>query len=693
MNTTRSHRDRSDRDEGDPKLRALIARIAAPTDLGELNGPEIEAILDAESTLPFSEEQIATILGRSLRLSAEFRSQRSRSGEPPRGYPAVNTEEGNSTPSSLPGTLGVAPCRVPSGWLSAPLGSPSPILGFLGNISPIGSSFTPTLWALLVLISGMAFTLTLVIVVAVRGVQVHVVPDLAANHPEGTRNEASKPVAAPASLLPASSSQRPSPELAAAKPPANCQPFAARVGVAAVTKLADCRWVDSASAPKSGDRLRAGQSLQLAGGVVCLEFDVGAKLIVQGPARLTIVSGKQIRLDRGKLAAEIKSKKAHGFTVFTPQGTLVDLGTEFGVEIAPEGSSLVHVFRGKVEFALPTADGRPPLAAQCLLANGGARVEAGTDTLTLVADTGECFVRSLDRLEKDRHVVAYWRFEDQPWGALPPHTNKNITPVRATIDSSFNGNDLYAWADESRPKFSDKVATGEVPQTHSPNRTCLDNSDLAPQHPSGRNVYTRSAFSHASPIDIQKITPKEWTIEVSAKPAVLGDPEGAPRQTIVGRDTHNPPSYKFPAPARLSLEVTAQRRFAVNFYDVSGRPHEAVAEQLPVQINHWYHLAAVSDGRSLKLYVDEGNGGGYQLRAETPLPATGDTALGKGSDEADWTIGRGLVKGRAAASFQGCIDEVRVSDIARAPGEFLFAPAGSGDSSSAGPARASGAGK
>ena len=59
-------------------------------------------------------------------------------------------------------------------------------------------------------------------------------------------------------------------------------------------------------------------------------------------------------------------------------------------------------------------------------------------------------------------------------------------------------------------------------------------------------------------------------------------------------------------------------------------------------------------------------------------PATGSTALGKGHDDAEWTVGRAGNFGDPAAwpRFYGWIDEVRISDIAREPKEFLFAPNG-----------------
>ena len=107
-------------------------------------------------------------------------------------------------------------------------------------------------------------------------------------------------------------------------------------------------------------------------------------------------------------------------------------------------------------------------------------------------------------------------------------------------------------------------------------------------------------------------------------------------------------------------------------FDADNRTHEAVAADLPVAVNAWYHLAASSDGRMPRLYVDRLDGRGYQLHASAALPVTGSTALGKGNDACQWAIGRGKAAGYPAECYEGCIDEVRISDVARSPEELLF---------------------
>ena len=90
-------------------------------------------------------------------------------------------------------------------------------------------------------------------------------------------------------------------------------------------------------------------------------------------------------------------------------------------------------------------------------------MEGGLATPWLVRDSGETFIRKIEDATRNRHVVAYWRFEDQPLGTALPDTEHNTNPVRATVDSSFNGNDLYTFAVNHRPTFSPAVPAAQIP--------------------------------------------------------------------------------------------------------------------------------------------------------------------------------------------------------------------------------------
>ena len=210
----------------------------------------------------------------------------------------------------------------------------------------------------------------------------------------------------------------------AVQPEISVNPAVVKAEIAAVAKMTageNCQWGDSTPGLRIGDGISIGQSLNLVSGVAEFTFDIGARVIVQSPASFSVDSSKSIRMQSGKLTAEITKAQARGFEVLTPEATFVDQGTEFGVEVAPGGSSRVHVFKGEVDLALSNKSGTA-LPTHRLLANSGARLEADASHVTLVEDTGESFVRSMDQAGRDLHTVAYWRFEDHPVGTLLPDT-------------------------------------------------------------------------------------------------------------------------------------------------------------------------------------------------------------------------------------------------------------------------------
>jgi len=123
-------------------------------------------------------------------------------------------------------------------------------------------------------------------------------------------------------------------------------------------------------------------------GLAEFRFQSGARVVLEGPARLELLSSSSARLHRGKLAARVSGKT--GFVVLSPQGKVTDLGTEFGVSVSDGGATDVHVFEGRVEV-VPTG-GRA--AAVSLTQAQTARIAAGT--VTVRPEVGaEGFVRAI----------------------------------------------------------------------------------------------------------------------------------------------------------------------------------------------------------------------------------------------------------------------------------------------------------
>lgn len=95
-----------------------------------------------------------------------------------------------------------------------------------------------------------------------------------------------------------------------------------------------------------GSALR-GESHEIKAGSVALITRRGARLVIEAPAEFHFESAQRLHMKRGRLAADVPPA-AKGFTVITPTGDAVDLGTRFGVDVPSSGAAEVHVFQGEV---------------------------------------------------------------------------------------------------------------------------------------------------------------------------------------------------------------------------------------------------------------------------------------------------------------------------------------------------------
>lgn len=74
----------------------------------------------------------------------------------------------------------------------------------------------------------------------------------------------------------------------------------------------------------------------------------GVILVLEAPVKLTLNSAERITVKSGKLVARVP-QNAIGFRIDTPTAEIIDLGTEFGVDVNANGDSQVHVIEGEVK--------------------------------------------------------------------------------------------------------------------------------------------------------------------------------------------------------------------------------------------------------------------------------------------------------------------------------------------------------
>lgn len=118
-------------------------------------------------------------------------------------------------------------------------------------------------------------------------------------------------------------------------------------GVALLTQTVNAAW-SGGHEPRAGEIVSAGR-LQLSHGLAQLEFYSGVRLLMEGPVDLELISANRTVCHSGRIRAWVPPQ-ARGFTVSAPEFELIDLGTEFGMEVGAESGSKVQVFDGEVEL-------------------------------------------------------------------------------------------------------------------------------------------------------------------------------------------------------------------------------------------------------------------------------------------------------------------------------------------------------
>ena len=244
-------------------------------------------------------------------------------------------------------------------------------------------------------------------------------------------------------------------------------------------------------------------------------------------------------------------------------------------------------------------------------------------------------------------TISYYRFEGTP--------DTQVAAGAGTVeDSQAPDNDLSVFAAGNAFTYSSDVPVSPIPQTGQPNNTSGDFD--------GRNddAFGQVGGPFTAGAD-------DFTIEAYVNfDTVTGF------RTFVGRDDQFGNSNGVSeGPASLFyFQKTGANQFRVLAAIEDGTADGGFIEAAggAVVANQWYHVAAVGDtsADTLSLYVD-----GTLLTATPGYTSLFDPTSFTG--DFDWTLGRGQFNGGIGDYVDGHIDEVRFSDSALAPGEFLNA--------------------
>ena len=224
-------------------------------------------------------------------------------------------------------------------------------------------------------------------------------------------------------------------------------PNTVEVEVATLTDTVNAQWAESAGPTSPNARLMTNHApLMLRKGYAELVFDNNAKVVLEAPVEFQVLSYDQIKLSYGRLYATVP-KEALGFIVSTPTSKIIDLGTEFGVETGFDGTTELHVVKGKTSLVSGTADHK-----LSMLLNAGAakKMTPGSLAPVDIACNKEMFVRQID--SKSRFV---WRGQNISLADIIGGGNgfgtgqidRGIDPSTGGVTQTLSRKDVYSGPD------------------------------------------------------------------------------------------------------------------------------------------------------------------------------------------------------------------------------------------------------
>ena len=262
-------------------------------------------------------------------------------------------------------------------------------------------------------------------------------------------------------------------------------------------------------------------------------------------------------------------------------------------------------------------------------------------------------------------TLAYWDMADSgaaDQAVMPGNGSRGGAEfVISSTDLSGNGNHLTAWTSDWM-KWTATSFMGDFAMEATNN------------WPDAR---TDAALSSPEGINIDTITPLEWTVEC------VFQATAEVNRTMVGRCGENLPGSSESRRSAFYLAERDGRAVECTFVDSAGITHNALSSGSDIVAGTWYHIAAVSDGQTLTVYLKDLDAGtAYQVVATADLTGSsnptiacdeydsGDYAHNSGS----WTVACGTWDGDTLDRFvsPGKIDLVAISDSPLAPGSFAY---------------------
>ena len=232
-------------------------------------------------------------------------------------------------------------------------------------------------------------------------------------------------------------------------------------------------WEDRTIPTTSGELVLSG-SLHLLSGRVEIALFGGASLTLTGPCLLELESSTSGFLHEGDVLVSVGDDDVQ-FTLNTPSGELVHIGTQFGVSVNATGETDMYVYEGVVQ--VNTVGKNQPTASVRLVRRGDAMSLDPSGRVEAIASRQlESFRTSITSLDGPRrfqprsvtvnefgYKVRYVKATSTPIDSLAAAADLLAGRITATEDVTVRGVDRIDFRDHpDNPSYAD-IFTGDRP--------------------------------------------------------------------------------------------------------------------------------------------------------------------------------------------------------------------------------------
>lgn len=444
-------------------------------------------------------------------------------------------------------------------------------------------------------------------------------------------------------------------------------PTAQALVVGRITGMADCQWSDPSSPNADTRSLKStvslGDRLAIRSGLLEITYSTGGRVILQGPVIYEIDSVAGGYLSIGKLTARLEKRTEYEarmsdrvpsvspsvqppplFTINTPTATVIDLGTEFGVEVNEQGVTETQVFVGSIKVARigETAEKNEKL----LHAGDAVRVDRQDVSPLVIPAKSQRFIRTLSSAKANQSAdyaklvlsmkpIAYYRME--------PSEDSDRRSV--LIDSS---SDVHHGALYFNPAYvGEPYTTGRFGQALRLRGSMAGDYANVPNCPNANK---------------DRLTVSVW--------AYLLSRPGIGNRGIIAASYDTDPTLKPEDGAsmlqfRIGIDGESEKFLEGAVRQRDGKKAVLASEKSEFPIGAWQHLAMVADGTFLHLYRNGVEVASAPCIGVMPGPAFSKLAIGT-SMRNDGTA----PPEKLLCHWPGRLDELAIFNRALSPAEI-----------------------